>query len=62
MDENRLSYQIATLITTKSAEDVTALASIDFSSIGRILRRAILVEIERHRNEIEKHKQLLRVA
>jgi hypothetical protein len=58
----KLTTHLTTQITSNDAEDVRALASIEFSSVGRILRRAILVEIERHRPEIEKYKRLKSAA
>jgi hypothetical protein len=58
----KLEFQFATLLTSKDADDVVALASIEKSSIGRILRNALLFEIERHRHEIENFKRLKSAA
>jgi hypothetical protein len=49
----KLDTHLTTQITSNDADDVRALTSIEFSSTGRILWRAILVEIERHRHAIE---------
>ena len=55
---NKLETQLATLITSKAAEDVGVLARLEGSSVGRILRNAIMLEVERRRNEIENYKPL----
>lgn len=54
----KLEFQFATLLTSNDADDVVALASIEKSSVGRILRNSILFETNRRRPEIETHKRL----
>jgi hypothetical protein len=53
---NKLDTHLTTLTTSKAAEDIGVLASIEGSSVGRILRNMITVEITRRRNEIENHR------
>ena len=53
---NKLDTHLTTLTTSKSAEDIGVLASIEGSSVGRILRNMVMVEITRRRNEIENHR------
>ena len=55
---DKLDTQIATILTNKNAEDVGVLASIEGSSVARILRNMVLFEVERRRIEIENYKRL----
>ena len=55
---DKLDTQIATILTNKNAEDVGVLASIEGSSVARILRNMVLFEVERRRLEIENYKRL----
>jgi hypothetical protein len=55
---NKLDTQIATILTDKDAEDVGVLASIEDSSVARILRNLVLFEVERRRLEIKNYKRL----
>ena len=57
---NKLDTQIATILTDKDAEDVGVLASIEGSSVARILRNLVLFEVERRRLEIENYKRLMK--
>jgi hypothetical protein len=53
---NKLDTHLTTMTTSKAAEDIGVLASIEGSSVGRILRNMVMVEITRRRNEIENHR------
>ncbi len=53
---NKLDTHLTTLTTSKAADDISVLASIEGSSVGRILRNMITAEITRRRNEIENHR------
>ena len=55
---NKLDTQIATILTNKNAKDVGVLATLEGSSVARILRNFVLFEVERRRNEIETFKRL----
>jgi hypothetical protein len=59
---DRREFQVATLMTNKSHEDIMVLAAIEGSSVGRILRNAIMDVIERRRHEIEKYRRLKSAA
>ena len=53
---NKLDTHLTTLTTSKAAADIGVLASLEGSSVGRILRNMVMVEITRRRNEIENHR------
>jgi hypothetical protein len=55
---NKLDTQISTILTNKNAKDVGVLATLEGSSVARILRNLVLFEVERRRNEIENFKRL----
>jgi hypothetical protein len=55
---NKLDTQISTILTNRNADDVEVLASIEGSSVARILRNMVLFEVERRRIEIENYKRL----
>jgi hypothetical protein len=55
---NKLGTQISTILTNRNADDVEVLASLEGSSVARILRNMVLFEVERRRSEIENYKRL----
>jgi hypothetical protein len=55
---NKLDTQISTILTNRNADDVEVLASLEASSVARILRNMVLFEVERRRLENENYKRL----